>query len=253
MYVLHQIVNMLINPVFVVLLLLAAGLAALLKRRSRLGVGLVSSAMLFLFLLSWPPVVDAAGWALERDYPVVRAEDFPAADAIVVLGGGVGIPPEEVGYPYPLLADGADRVWFGAKLWHAQRAKHGGRPVKVYCTGPDVGRSTLPVLSDLGVDVADVVAQDSPRNTEQEARTLEGELSGKTVLLVTSAMHMRRATRIFAKYAPAVKVVPAATDHHFFNDPGRFRNPHYWLPSLSAFSGAASVEHEIVGLLRYAW
>lgn len=251
MFVLHQIVNVLIDPVFVVFLLLSGGLAALLKNRRRLGVGLVAAATLSLFLPGWPPVVDAVGSMLERAYPIVRAEDFPAADAIAVLGGGVGVPPEEVGYPYPTLADGADRVWFGAKLWHAQRTKRGGRTVRVYCTGPDVGRSTLPILADLGVDVADVVALEDPRNTEEEARALGRELAGRTVLLVTSALHMKRAMRIFSRYAPAVKVVPAATDHHCFADPGRFRKPRYWLPSLSAFAFAASVGHELVGLLRY--
>ena len=206
-----------------------------------------------LFILSWPPVVDSVGIWLERDYPAMNAEAYSAVDAIVVLGGGVGVPPAEVEYPYPGMSDAADRVWHGARLWHAQRAQWPERPVKIYCTGPDVCLTTPPLLVAFGVPYDSIVALDDPLNTEEEARRYETELTGKTVLLVTSALHMKRAVIIFRKYAPSLKAIPAATDHQFFDYSGRFCHWQYYFPNAGTLGQASAIEHELVGILRYIW
>ena len=253
MFLLHQIVNVLINPVFLVLGLFVAGLVAGRRGWPRLGRALMYGGAALLFLMSWPPLVDLAGIWLERDYPAASADAYPAADAVIVLGGGVGIAPDGIEYPYPLMADAADRVWHGARLWHAQRARNPDSPVKIYCTGPDVGKSTTPLLQDFGVASDAIFTFDDPRNTEAEAKLYAEKLQGKTVLLVTSALHMKRSMMIFRKYAPGITVIPAATDHHFLPNPKRFCHWQYYFPNLGALDMASAIEHELVGLLRYAW
>lgn len=251
MFIVHQIVNALINPILVSCVAMATGLFMLGRGRRRVGWCLSVGGLTFLVLMSWPPLVDATCAWLERDYPMVRAEQYAAADAILVLGGGVGMPSEEVEYPYPTLADAADRVWFGAMLWHEQVKTNAA--IKIYCTGPDVGRHTPQVLVSLGVHAAAIRPLDGARNTEEEARRYETELAGKRVLLVTSAMHMKRAMRIFKKYAPSLTVIPAPTDHQYLPEPGMLLKWNYYLPNLNALALAEALQHEIIGLLRYAF
>ena len=253
MFLIHQIVSILINPTFVVLVVMVLGLVLNyngMPRRARL---IIDLALALLFLISWPPVVDLVGIWLERDYPAEKVESYPSVDAIVVLGGGVAMPPSEVEYPYPGMSEAADRVWHGARLWHAQRAQWPERLIKIYCTGPDVSKTTPPLLEAFGVPSDSIVALDDPLNTEEEARRYEAELQGKMVLLVTSALHMKRAMMIFKKYAPSLNVIPAATDHQFFDWSGRFRKWQYYFPNVSTLGQATSIEHELIGILRYIW
>ena len=273
MFFIHQIVNVLINPIFDVLVLLAIGWGLGRRGRKRMGRSVCVFSVIALFFMSWQPFVDVIGIWLEKDYPAEKVDACPNADAIIVLGGGVGGMPPELDYPYPLMTDAADRVWHGVRLWRALKARDPEKVVKVYCTGPDVSLTMPSLLRDFGISEECIVAVDGPRNTEEEARTL-GELFGRVehvegvelstptlefhttrpkALLVTSALHMKRATRIFKKYAPGLEVVPVATDHHFVADPLRFGRWHYWVPDLDALVGFSMIEHELVGLLRYAW
>ena len=253
MFLIHQIVNVLINPVFDILALIIVGILLNWKGRVRTAQWFIGIGAALLFILSWPPVVDSVGIWLEREYPAAKVESYPSVDAIVVLGGGVGMPPSEVEYPYPWMSEAADRVWHAARLWHAQRAQWPERAVKIYCTGPDVSLHTPLLLKDFGVPADAIIPLDGPVNTEAEAKRYETELSGKTVLLVTSALHMKRSVMIFRKYASSLKVIPAATDHQFIDWAGRFGRWKYYFPSITTLGLSASIEHELVGILRYSW
>lgn len=253
MFLIHQIVNVLINPAFDILASIIVAILLNRKGRVRTAQWFIRIGVTLLFILSWPPVVDSVGIWLERDYPAVKAEACPAVDAIVVLGGGVGVPPVEVEYPYPGMNEAADRVWHGARLWHAQRAQWPERAIKIYCTGPDVSKSTPPLLKDLGVPEDAIVVLDGPLNTEEEAKRYADVLRGKTVLLVTSALHMKRATLIFRKYASGLSVIPASTDHQYIGIASRFRRWQYYFPCVDALGRFSAIEHELIGILRYVW
>lgn len=253
MFLIHQIVNVLINPVFVVLGTMFLGGVLWIKKGQRLGAAFIGGGWLILFLMCWPPAVDCVGIWLESEYPVATADSYPAADAIVVLGGGVYAPHPDSKYPYPLMTEAADRVWHGARLWHAQRKNRPENALKIYCTGPDVGLCATPLLRDLGVPNDAIVTFDEPLNTEQEAKQYAAALGKKKVLLVTSALHMKRSVMIFKKYASNLEIVPAATDHQFFKDAPRFSRWQYYFPSVSALGLTTAIEHELIGILRYMW
>ena len=105
------------------------------------------------------------GGALENEWPVVKAEEAPKADAIVLLGGGMGSNTNV--YPYAEMWNGADRVWHAARLYKAGKA-----PI-VIPTGCGERDSAVPLLCDLGVPESAILVEDAARNTEENARFVE--------------------------------------------------------------------------------
>ena len=251
MFVIHQIVGVLSDPLFASLIALAVGLLFVRRRWGRV-------VLLLDLVVTWvcamPVTTECLAKWIESDfYPVRDARELPQADAIVVLGGGIGAPPEGSDWPYPDLNDSADRVWHAARLYKA------GKAPTVYCTSPDVSRSTPAFLRDLGVPQEAIVALDGPRNTEEEARLLNekigvrGDGTRPRVLLVTSAAHIKRAMRIFEKFAPSLEVVPAAIDFIYIEDPTRKFDVHRYLPSVATLWTFNSLLHELLGRVRYAF
>ena len=105
------------------------------------------------------------GGALESEWPIVKAEEVPKADAIVLLGGGMGS--NRNVYPYAEMWGGADRVWHAARLYKAGKA-----PI-VIPTGCNERESTVPLLRDFGVPESAILVEDAARNTEENARFVE--------------------------------------------------------------------------------
>lgn len=244
MVLVHKIVGIVLNPLFSAL---AALLAGLLFRRKRVGLSMMVLSLLMLAFLGMPVSSEIVATFLERDYPPKSAEDMPEADAIILLGGGIMAYPLGSGHPYPRLRDGADRVWHAARLYNA------GKASVIYCTSPDVSISTPPFLKALGVPEEAIVALDGPRNTQEEAALYAEKLAVARVLLVTSAVHMKRAVKIFNIYAPNLMVIPAATDHrtyHCEEEPIRLQK---WIPRAEGLASFNVVWHELLGLMRYTF
>ena len=138
------------------------------------------------------------------------AETKPSA--IVVLGGGLlaASPPER---PYPDLLPGADRVWHAARLFRERRAEKvvltGGQRVGLEGSGlPSEAESMKIFLMDLGVPASAILIEDQARTTRENAAKTRDliramlkpkEVERPTIILVTSASHMPRAFRNYAK------------------------------------------------------
>ena len=88
-------------------------------------------------------------------------------------------------------------------------------------------------------------------NTAEEARAVAALLhrDERTVLLVTSAFHMRRAQRLFERQG--LQVLPFPVD---FQARGRWagllwRDPSQWLPSVQALDDSSRALRELIGRL----
>lgn len=214
MFWVNKIVFLLCNPSMIGFVLIVIGWL-LWERYRRLGIGVAVFGVLWLWFWSCDLAVRFVGEPLESIYPAKTVEETPAADAIVVLGGGMSVPVGEEGLVYPEMHMGADRVWHGARLWRAGKA-----PV-VITSGTGTLDSDAVLLKDLGVPEDKIIVDNVSRNTEENAKFVREELKqlagadsykGCVILLVTSATHMRRAVYMYQKYVPEVKVVPAPTD-----------------------------------------
>ena len=249
MNLIARIVTDLVSPLgtALVLLLLAGVLSwrGRSARAARVAKGLSLAAFLWLWLWSTPLASDAIAGALEALAPPRPIVSLPNADAAVVLGGGVAgaRPPQR---PDPDLKLAADRVWHAARLYHA------GKVRLVWLSGGAVepgdaneAEGMQQFLLDLGVPRQAIRLEKSSVNTLTNAQFVAGQLRSegvRSVLLVTSALHMRRALRNFERAGIAAQ--PAATDYEVVDRPFSL-----WrvLPEAGALERSARAMHELVG------
>ena len=275
MYYINKIVGFLFSPIGGAIAggIIAVVCARLGRKRLAKWIGVLTVAWLWLW--STPLMTWVVGVPLEREFlldgRVPMVESFPEADAIVLLGGSMGI--ETNLSQYAEMWPSADRVWQAARLYRAGKAR------KIIATGNGAVDTTLPLLVDFGVAKDDVSFMDAA-NTEEEARSI-GKMLGKSVgveelgveefsesdspthplkhsstarpkvLLVTSAWHMKRARLMFEKYAPEIEVVCAPADFENSMVAARSFSFTYFLPDPGAFMGNSVALHEWVGIVGY--
>ena len=254
MYCLNKLVGLFTSPAFVAMVMFVFAFVAALARRKRVALWIAGVSAVWCLFWSSPATYRWLASGLEREFPVMKAEDAQNADAIMVLGGGMGS--NTNAYPYSEMWTSADRAWHGARLYKA------GKAPRVFVTCD----ADIPLLVDLGVPRTAICGPSGARNTEEEARFIaeamkqvkvrgEGEQRKVKILLVTSAWHMRRAKLMFEKYAKGVEVIPAATDYEALvrcNWSAGFD----WsdlLPNAEMIFLNTYMIHEIIGYWGYRW
>ena len=278
MYYINKIVGFLVSPIGGVI---AGGVIAVVCARlgrKRLAKWLGGLTVAWLWLWMTPIMTWVVGVPLECEFlvdgKVPAVETFPEADAIILLGGGMGADTNHNSYAE--MSAGADRVWQAARLYKV------GKASKIIATGDYAKDTTLPLLKEFGVG-EDAVSFLDARTTEEEAKGL-WEMLGRSVgveelgvkelrvgsggveesdpikhcstarpkvLLVTSAWHMRRARLIFEKYASEIEVVCAPAD--FENTVMAEKTPLFkmLLPDPNVFMLNSVAFHEWVGIVGY--
>ncbi len=245
-YSLNKIVGFISNPVTVAMLLGVAAIVLKVLKRERWMRILCVVAFVWLWFWMTPLAGRLLGPALERDFlidgKVPKVEAFPAADAIVLLGGSMSI--ETNISEYAEMWTNADRVWQAARLYKA------GKAPLVVATSPNVRESTGGLLVDFGIPKESLKFFEEPRNTEEEARLI-AKTEYKRILLVTSAWHMRRAHSMFKKYAPNIEVICAPADFEFTLGGVHPLSLSHFLPNSNALGPNSVVFHEWVGIIGY--
>ena len=248
MYVLNKIVGGMLNPLVLGMMLILLGVVFAGWGRRRWAIGFGGGAFVWFWIWSTQVMMELFALPLETEFPVVKAEDAPTADAIVLLGGGMGANTNV--YPYAEMWGGADRVWHAARLYRA------GKAPQVIPSGQGEERSSVPLLLDLGVPAAAITVEDKARNTEENAKFVQDLLlrqsnnSRPKILLVTSAWHMRRSLLMYRRYAPELEIVPAATDYETLVNTSSFKFSDL-LPSYDRFLRNCVASKEYIGYWGY--
>ena len=243
----NRMVGYLTSPLSVALTLVVAGLVFLALGRRRGGMWLVLAGTLWLWIFSTGFAYAVLGGRLERMYPPQRVEDLPEADAVVVLGGGVGADTNSL--VYAELFMGADRVL------HAARIVKAGKAPVVIASGEGEREASLPLLKEFGVPEEAILIENESRNTEENARYVAKMLADRPgrrrVLLVTSSWHMRRALLMFRRHAGDVEVVPAPIDYEGIMAAEESTLPKSLLPSADMLMKNSFMLKEYVGYWGY--
>ena len=231
------------------IIMLLAGVFAL--RGSRIAGAIVLVVFVGLWALSTGPVSQMLVADLENRYPAMTAATAPEADAVVVLGGGVipNLPPRVS----PELGHAGDRLRMGFDLYAAERAPRIITTGSVHLQGP-TGQTQAAAMAELlqrwGVPEGDIVARGDSETTYGDAQTVRRFAEREeldTLLLVTSALHMRRSVAVFESQGLRVLPVPA----NFEGMPERPWVWTTWLPDAYSLRLSSRVWHEHLGLLHY--
>lgn len=187
-------------------------LALLLQRRAGWQRAALILALLILWLGSSRWISMGLARSLERRY--LPPTPLPAAEAIVLLGGGTA----SKNYPRPITeVNGAgDRVLYAAWLYRQGKAPLilvSGGLLDWTPLGTTPAQDMAELLEMLGVPPQAIWQQPKSRNTYEDAlfsAKILREKGIRHILLVTSAWHMPRAIRLFQ--AQGLEVTPAPTD-----------------------------------------
>ncbi|HCS89264.1 MAG: YdcF family protein [Thiohalocapsa sp. PB-PSB1] len=232
-------------------LLIIIGVLALLFRHRLAGTGLAMTGLLWIWLCAIPAFSNWLCGSLEQQYPSLPLASVPEAAAAVVLGGGLR--GAQSPHLFPDLNNAADRVWHAARVFHA-----GKTPLVVLSGGGFAWRpahdseaaAMLAFLLDLGVPREHVVLETRSRTTRENAletrRKLE-PLGIQHILLITSALHMRRARATFA--AVGFDVIPVASDHEVAF--GKAKTLLDYLPNAESLERSSRAVKEYLGFWVY--
>ena len=222
---------------------------------------MILAALLVLILSSMPVVAYWFAEQAERDAAARTVCCDETAAAIVLLGKGTTKPhiPNRVAIQ---LTDTGNRLPYAAVLYRKQLA-----PMVIVTAGPRhelegyVGEAkdieTL-LANNMGVPRSSIVIDDNGSNirtSAQEVRKiLDSRGVGRKVILVTSAMQMRRASLTFAHMG--MQVIPKATDFYTFQSTARGTSrlrldAGDFLPSAEALLTTTKVFDEYFGSVYY--
>ena len=210
-YLLHQLLALL-APVGLVWGALLVLTALLWRRRLRGFAGAAGTLAVFITIIGSTGVPGSLLGSLERPYAGVKIEDLPAADAVVLLGGGAGGSRYEVAGVH--LTAAGDRLVMAAELMRLGKA-----PVLLLGGNAGMldGRLVLEseimkgLLTRWGVPAEAMIPLGGNADTHDEAidvQALAQEHGWHRVLLVTSANHMRRAAATVRHMGVEVVPVP---------------------------------------------
>lgn len=233
-------------------LIIVAALCAWLGRRVLAGL-CVGISFAVLWLCATPVFAGHLMSQLERRYAPVPVIESPQSDAIVVLGGGIGLanPPRLE----PHLNASSDRILHAARLYRAGKApvvitsggntfpQRVGEPESIYAAA---------ILEEFGVDKNAILLEIDSRNTYENALATKRLLQQhklSEVLLVTSARHMPRALATFR--SAGINAIPSPTDYRIarYDRPGIFK----WLPTAGALGTTTVALKEYLGMAVYRW
>ena len=226
----------LVLPPAGLLLLGFAGLL-LLRRRPRLARILIALALACLWLISTRLISDAIV-SLAQSYPPLDLSRLDGAQAIAILGGGVtrAVSPEYGGGPTagPGLLD---KLAYGAYV-----SRRTGLPILITGFGyeTDAMQYTLRTNFDIQPRWIDRDAYDTFENAHNAAALLKRDGIDR-VILITTAVHMRRSVREFA--STGLTVLAAPMDIQAQRPPwvGNF------IPSAEALLRSYEAIYELIG------
>ncbi len=243
-FVLEKVLLFLILPPAGMLVLIGVGLV-LIRRHPNVGKGLTGLGFILLYAASLPAVADMLMRPLESYAPPFSGTR-EHVDAVVVLGGGVR-DLSWVPAPAAPTETALERLVTGIGIARSLKV-----PLVISGGTGEISGSSVKE-ADAMVDAAErigfprksILAENRSRNTLENAEAVSTLISGRTIVLATSAFHMRRAAEFFRR--KGFQVIPSPTAYRAQS------RPHSWTNLLPRAENLAISSTAIAERLSLLW
>lgn len=152
---------------------------------------------------------------------------------------------------------GADRIWQAISLYKSKKIKKiliSGDSGFVIRKGLHESDQTKEILVHWGIPSKDIIVENKSQNTHENAvntsKLINEKFSNQRYLLITSALHMKRASACFRK--EGLKFGVFTTDHYSRKTKVEF-TPDILLPSVNSFVVWEAYLKEVVGYAVYSF
>lgn len=242
LYIIKSIYSFLLPPgVFIILL---TGLAFWLVRRERKAGIFLAVTVFGFYICSVPLFGELLIRSLETTYDPQAVSN---GDILIVLGGGATLDTPDIDGQGQLSGAGANRLLTALRIHRKTDLPILLSSGQVYSDSGNESLIAKRQLIGMGVPDSKIILENTSLNTDQNARNVKqvlGKFDFKQPVLITSAFHMPRAVKSFAKYGITVKPFP--TDYRVSRDMDfRFRK---LIPSYGAVSQTGTALKEYLGL-----
>jgi uncharacterized SAM-binding protein YcdF (DUF218 family) len=243
-----KILDFLLSPLIWGLILMLAALVLRNKVKAR---RLFISSFVILLFFSNSFIVDEFVRLTEAPLPVKQCICKPY-DAGIVLGGGLVMEDEETGTL--IFQQNTDRMLQAVKLYKQGKIK---KILLSSGSGSVVFKDALEssmlrsYLIDIGIPAGDILVDSVSRNTYENAvcsaKILTDSLPGGDYLLITSALHMKRAQACFLRQRILTVAYPVSKKTGY----RRWDIGYLLVPNVENFRTWEKLLHEWVGYLVY--
>lgn len=207
-FFIKKLIATLFMPMSIGLLLLLVSFIFLLKNSYKRAKIFLALALLWFMLLSSQVISNLLLMPLENTYEALL--DTPQVKYILVLGNA-HTTNEKLSITSQLNPTSINRLVEGIR--HYKNLQNAKLIVSGY-GGSDVNSHAImqeKLAISLGVKKEDIIRQDTPQDTLDEARELKKIVKNEPFILVTSASHMPRSVALFKK--EGLNFIPAPTNH----------------------------------------
>jgi len=245
-YILSKVLGIFINPIIWILGVLIVGFFAKQKKLKR-RLFLTGIILTLIFSNSFILNEFLHTWELNA-VPVTELKQ--KYEYGIVLGGMVWFDSETKRINF---LQSSDRIWQTVRLYKL------GYLEKILISGgaanffqEDTVESVLlkNFLIDIGIPAVDIITEEMSRNTHENAvytAEIIKNVPHENILLITSAMHMRRAQKCFTKIGLPCDIYP--TDH--YTGARRFTFDQMFIPNARTLFNWNAFIHELFGMASY--
>lgn len=241
LFLLKKIIGIAIMPLSITLILLLLSILFF-KSKPRFSFLTLLTSFSILLLSSMAPVSDFFMYKKERLFPAFTKQVHPV-DYIVVLGCG-HTTDIDISITSQLQACSLQRLVEAVRIYRlhpeAQVITSGGS-----FSDPNSNAQMVKAAAEaLGIPSNKIIAENFPKDTEEEAQLIAPRIKGHTAVLITNADHIPRAVKYFNQYGANVIPAPAS---HFVKGQNIDKPWAHYTPSVAKLKQTTNLWYESVG------
>ena len=243
MIFLHKILPLFVMPIIIYLIIVVMGTKKEFK-------SLIYISTLIFYIISTPLFSNYLMKKIEGEYIYKSFNELEKVDAIVILGGIMRI--NQFDKNYIVEWKDIDRFFKGIKLYQLNKSNTiiftgGKNPYNI--TNISEGDVLKEFAIKYGVKKDDILITEDVLNTYDESTAVLDLIgSNKTIILVTSAFHMKRAKSLFE--SQGFNIVPFKVD---FKTPPNIKSDLIdFIPSSAGLRKTEIAFREVIGRLYYS-